>query len=40
MITFVDDERHYVKSTIQQTRIEIIKSIEQSVSSWNELVHF
>ena len=40
MLAFVDDKRHCVNSTTTQVCIDIIKSMERSVFSWNELLHF
>ena len=40
MLAFVDNTRHHVNSTTYQLSIDIIKVIEQSVSSWNVLLHF
>ena len=39
MLAFVDDKRDYVNSTTNQISIDIIKAMEQLVSSSNELHH-
>ena len=40
MLAFVDDKRHYVNGNNKQTRKSILTTLEISVSSWNELLHF
>ena len=40
MLAFVDNKRHYVIFLPEQTNTNIITTMELSVSSWNELLHF
>ena len=40
MMAFVDDKRHYTKSLRQQLSEIVIKAMEQSVSTWYELLLF
>ena len=37
---FVDDKRHYINSPHTQMRKSVIKTMEQSVSSWYEPLNF
>ena len=40
LLAFVDNKRYYVNSITSKVCSDIIKSMEKSVSSWNELLHF